>query len=29
LLGHELQPLLTRISFPRGWILDVDPVGMI
>ena len=29
LLGQELQLLLNRIDFPRGWILDVDPVGMI
>jgi len=29
LLGHELQTLLDRIDFPRGWIVDVDPSGVL
>ena len=29
LLGHELQTLLERINFPRGWIVDVDPVSVL
>ncbi len=29
LLGHELHDLLRSIDLPAGWILDVDPVGMI
>ena len=29
LLGHELQTLLDRIDFPRGWIVDVDPAGVL
>lgn len=29
LLGHELQQLLNNLDFPRGWIVDVDPAGMI
>ncbi len=29
LLGHELHSLLRGIDLPAGWILDVDPVGMI
>lgn len=28
-LGNEVQKLLNRLDLPRGWILDVDPVGMI
>jgi primosomal protein N' (replication factor Y) (superfamily II helicase) len=28
-LGHDLQNILSKIDIPRGWILDVDPVGMI
>ena len=29
LLGSNLQDFLRNMDFPRGWILDVDPVGMI
>ena len=29
LLGRELNSLLRNIDLPAGWILDVDPVGMI
>ena len=29
LLGKDLQDILSAMYFPRGWILDVDPLGMI
>ena len=29
LLGPELHRLLQDINLPAGWVLDVDPVGMI
>jgi primosomal protein N' (replication factor Y) len=29
ILGQELQNLLRTVDFPAGWVLDVDPVGMI
>jgi len=29
ILGQQLQGLLKGISFPKGWIVDVDPVGML
>jgi primosomal protein N' (replication factor Y) (superfamily II helicase) len=29
LLGPELHKLLQDINLPAGWVLDVDPVGMI
>lgn len=29
LLGHDIHLLLDRIDLPRGWIVDVDPVGMV
>jgi len=29
LLGHELHNLLQGIGLPAGWVLDVDPVGML
>lgn len=29
LLGDELQRLLEKINFPSGWILDVDPAGVL
>ena len=29
LLGKDLQNILSAMYFPRGWILDVDPLGMI
>jgi primosomal protein N' (replication factor Y) len=29
LLGRDLHDLLQSIDLPAGWILDVDPVGMI
>ena len=29
LLGKDLQEILSTLYFPRGWILDVDPLGMI
>jgi primosomal protein N' (replication factor Y) len=28
-LGHEIQYLLNSLDLPEGWIVDVDPVGMI
>jgi primosomal protein N' (replication factor Y) len=28
-LGHDLQDLLGGINLPAGWVLDVDPVGMV
>jgi primosomal protein N' (replication factor Y) len=29
LLGHEIHSLLQDIHLPAGWILDVDPLGML
>jgi len=29
ILGQQLQGLLKDIHFPAGWIVDVDPVGML
>ncbi|MBI4497366.1 MAG: primosomal protein N' [Chloroflexi bacterium] len=29
LLGGDPHPLLERIVVPRGWLLDVDPVGLL
>jgi len=29
ILGQHLQGLLKDINFPAGWIVDVDPVGML
>jgi primosomal protein N' (replication factor Y) len=29
LCGTDLQDLLTDIAFPRGWVVDIDPVGMV
>jgi primosomal protein N' (replication factor Y) len=29
LLGHELHGLLQGMDLPAGWVLDVDPVGML
>jgi primosomal protein N' (replication factor Y) len=29
LLGKGLQDILSAMNFPRGWVLDVDPLGMI
>ncbi|MDD5647623.1 MAG: primosomal protein N', partial [Dehalococcoidia bacterium] len=29
LLGRELHDLLHDVDLPEGWILDVDPVGML
>jgi len=29
LLGHEMYSLLQDIHLPAGWILDVDPLGML
>jgi len=29
LLGRELHDLLRDVDLPEGWILDVDPVGML
>ncbi len=29
ILGQQLQGLLHGINFPAGWIVDVDPVGML
>ena len=29
ILGQQLQGLLKGINFPAGWIVDVDPVGML
>ncbi len=29
LLGNELHDLLRDFDLPKGWILDVDPVGML
>ena len=29
LCGTDLDAFLTDIAFPRGWIVDIDPVGMI
>ena len=29
ILGQQLQGLLKDINFPAGWIVDVDPVGML
>jgi primosomal protein N' (replication factor Y) (superfamily II helicase) len=29
MLGKDLQTILNNMHFPKGWILDVDPVGMI
>ena len=29
LLGRDLHNLLRGIDLPRGWVLDVDPVGML
>ncbi len=29
ILGQQLQGLLKGINFPVGWIVDVDPVGML
>jgi len=28
-VGQQLQGLLEGINFPEGWIVDVDPVGML
>jgi primosomal protein N' (replication factor Y) len=28
-LGSDLQSILNSMNFPKGWILDVDPVGVI
>ena len=27
--GADLDDFLTDIAFPRGWIVDIDPVGMV
>jgi len=29
LYGSELEDFLADIIFPRGWVLDIDPVGMV
>jgi len=29
ILGQQLQGLLKDVNFPAGWIVDVDPVGML
>jgi primosomal protein N' (replication factor Y) len=29
ILGQQLQGLVKNIDFPAGWIVDVDPVGML
>ncbi len=29
ILGQQLQQLVKSINFPAGWIVDVDPVGML
>ncbi|MBM4447407.1 MAG: primosomal protein N' [Chloroflexi bacterium] len=29
LCGADLDDFLTEISFPRGWVVDIDPVGMV
>ncbi|MGA2367452.1 MAG: primosomal protein N' [Dehalococcoidia bacterium] len=29
ILGGNVQNILEKVDFPLGWILDVDPVGMI
>ena len=29
MLGRDLQTIVNSMYFPKGWILDVDPVGVI
>ncbi len=29
LCGTDLDDFLTDIAFPRGWVVDIDPVGMV
>ena len=29
ILGGNVQSILDKVDFPLGWILDVDPIGMI
>jgi primosomal protein N' (replication factor Y) len=29
LCGHELSPFLDGITFPGGWILDIDPISVL
>jgi primosomal protein N' (replication factor Y) len=29
LCGTSLTEFLSDITFPQGWIVDIDPVGMI
>jgi primosomal protein N' (replication factor Y) len=29
LCGANLDEFLTDIAFPRGWVVDIDPVGMV
>ncbi len=29
ILGGNVQSILDKVDFPPGWILDVDPIGMI
>ena len=29
ILGEQPQGLLRGIDFPTGWIVDVDPLGML
>ncbi len=29
LRGSELSGFLSRISFPRGWTIDIDPIGLV
>jgi primosomal protein N' len=29
LRGSDLTQLLSQLTLPRGWTIDVDPVGMV
>ena len=29
LCGTDLDDFLTDVAFPRGWVVDIDPVGMV
>ena len=29
LCGADLDDFLTDIAFPRGWVVDIDPIGMV
>ncbi|MDD5313319.1 MAG: primosomal protein N' [Dehalococcoidia bacterium] len=29
LLGHDISTVLKDMAFPAGWVLDVDPVGVV